>query len=81
VPLKPANSSRGKDGPLIDRDAEFRELDSLLEALPRGESRSLGIHGKTGVGKTALLGYLTDRASGCQSSAKSLTMGPTPLSH
>ena len=41
-------------------------LDELLEALRAGESRALVVHGEPGVGKTALLDYLTSRASGCR---------------
>jgi hypothetical protein len=65
MPPKPA-SSRGRGRPLIGRAAECGELDSLLEALRRGESRSLVIRGEAGVGKTALLGYLTEQAADCR---------------
>ena len=51
---------------LVDRDAERRELDFLLRALRRGESGSLVIRGEAGVGKTALLEYLTQRAADCR---------------
>src|SRR5216683_2874434 len=59
-------SSRGRGRPLIGRTAECRELDSLLQALRRGESHSLVIWGDAGIGKTALLGYLTERAADCR---------------
>src|SRR5580658_8451348 len=63
MPVKSA--SRG--GPsLIGRDPECGELDSLLEALRRGESRALVIRGEAGVGKTALLEYLIQRAANCR---------------
>jgi hypothetical protein len=55
--------SRGRVARLIGRAAECRELDSFLEALRRGESRSLVIRGEAGVGKTALLEYLAERAA------------------
>jgi DNA-binding CsgD family transcriptional regulator/tetratricopeptide (TPR) repeat protein len=55
--------SRGRAARLIGRAAECRELDSFLEALRRGESRSLVIRGEAGVGKTALLEYLAERAA------------------
>src|SRR5580693_6972556 len=55
--------SRGRAARLIGRAAECRELDSLLEALRRGESRSLVIRGEAGVGKTALQEYLAGRAA------------------
>lgn len=51
---------------LVGRDQEKRALDGLLEALSLGESRALVIHGHPGMGKSALLGYLADRASGCR---------------
>ena len=51
---------------LVDRDAECGELDFLLRALRRGESGSLVIRGEAGVGKTALLEYLTRRAADCR---------------
>src|SRR6201987_310085 len=64
MPLRPAHSSsRGRAARLIGRAAECRELDSFLEALRRGESRSLVIRGEAGVGKTALLEYLAGRAA------------------
>ena len=58
-------SSRGSARTLIGRDAERSQLSSLLEALRRGESRSLVISGEAGVGKTALLEYLTQQAADC----------------
>lgn len=39
-------------------------LDGLLAAVLGGESRALVVHGEAGVGKTALLDYLAERASG-----------------
>ena len=50
---------------LLGREAECRELDALLDALRRGESRSLMLRGEAGAGKTALLEYLAKRASDC----------------
>jgi DNA-binding CsgD family transcriptional regulator len=51
---------------LIGRAAECGELDSLLQALRGGESRSLVVRGEAGVGKTALLAYMTQRAADCR---------------
>jgi hypothetical protein len=65
MPLKPA-SSRGRGRRLIGRATDCRKLDSLLEALRRGESYSLVIRGEAGVGKTALPGYLTEQAADCR---------------
>ena len=59
-------SPRGRARRLFGRDAECGELDSFLEALRRGESRSLVIRGEAGVGKTALLEYLAGRAADCR---------------
>lgn len=41
-------------------------LDSLLAAVRLGESRSLVLHGDPGVGKSAMLDYLAERASDCR---------------
>jgi DNA-binding CsgD family transcriptional regulator/tetratricopeptide (TPR) repeat protein len=50
---------------LIDRHAECGVLDGLLAAIRAGESRALVVSGEAGVGKTALLEYLSEQASGC----------------
>jgi DNA-binding CsgD family transcriptional regulator len=41
-------------------------LDGLLVAVRAEESRVLVVHGEPGVGKTALLEYLTGQAAGCR---------------
>ena len=41
-------------------------MDDLLQALRGGKSRALVVHGQPGVGKTALLGYVSEMASDCQ---------------
>ena len=51
--------------PLIDRHRERGLLDRLVDAVRAGESRVLVLRGEPGVGKTALLDYLTRRAQGC----------------
>jgi predicted ATPase len=51
---------------LADRRAECGVLDELVEAVCAGASRVLAVHGEPGVGKTALLEYLADRATGCR---------------
>jgi DNA-binding CsgD family transcriptional regulator len=50
---------------LIDRRAECKVLEDLVEAVRAGKSRALVVLGEPGVGKTALLDYLTGHASGC----------------
>ena len=51
---------------LIDRQAERGVLGGLLEAICAGESRALLVSGEAGVGKSALLEYLSQQASGCR---------------
>jgi DNA-binding CsgD family transcriptional regulator len=51
---------------LIDRRPERGMLDRLIEAVRTGESRALVVSGVAGVGKTALLEYLAEQASGCR---------------
>ena len=51
---------------LQDRHDERNLLDRLLEAVRRHESRVLVLRGEAGVGKTALLEYAVERASGCR---------------
>jgi AAA ATPase domain len=41
-------------------------LDRLLDVVRAGESRALVVRGEPGVGKTALLDYLAEHASGCR---------------
>src|ERR1700761_6747897 len=59
---------RGRAAPLTDRHAEGGELDRLVDGVRAGESRALLIRGDPGVGKTALLEYLSGRAArqGCR---------------
>src|SRR5690242_1104755 len=49
---------------LVGRDSECAVLDRTIAALYAGESRVLVIHGVPGVGKTALLDYLKNSATG-----------------
>src|SRR4051794_7538152 len=51
---------------LHGRQQERAALDSLLDAVRRGESRALVIGGEAGVGKSALLAHLHERATGCR---------------
>src|SRR3954469_22084772 len=51
---------------LLGRHNECDVLDHLLDAVRRGESRVLVVRGEPGVGKSALLEYLVERASGCR---------------
>ena len=51
---------------LVGRRRERRILDELVEAVRAGDSRALVIYGEPGVGKSALLDYLAENASGCR---------------
>ena len=51
---------------LLGRNEECRALDLLVDAARAGRSSSLVIRGEAGVGKTALLDYVAERASGCR---------------
>jgi hypothetical protein len=50
---------------LKGRQVECEVLDRLIEAVRQGESRALVLRVEPGVGKTALLDYLAEHASGC----------------
>ncbi|WP_280270150.1 AAA family ATPase, partial [Nocardia wallacei] len=49
---------------LVGRRSECAALDQLIAAVRTGESRVLVVHGAPGVGKSALLEYLEDLATG-----------------
>jgi DNA-binding CsgD family transcriptional regulator len=51
---------------LWGRGRECGLLDRLLDAVRGGESRALVVRGEPGVGKTALLDYLAEQATGCR---------------
>ena len=51
---------------LRGREAELSALDDVLEAVRAGASRALVLRGDAGVGKTALLDRLGERATGCR---------------
>ena len=56
---------RGRASGLVGRRAECDVLDRLVGTVRAGESRVLVVRGEPGVGKTALLDYLVEQASGC----------------
>jgi len=51
---------------LRGRVHECEVLDRLLDAVRGGESGALVVRGEPGVGKSALLDYVAERASGCR---------------
>jgi DNA-binding CsgD family transcriptional regulator/tetratricopeptide (TPR) repeat protein len=56
-------SGAGKRTRLRGRAGECALLDDLASAIRRGQSRSMVLRGEAGIGKTALLDYLTASAS------------------
>ena len=56
----------GRAAALKGRQSECRVLDRLIGAVRAGESRALVVRGEPGVGKTALLEYIVERAPGCR---------------
>jgi DNA-binding CsgD family transcriptional regulator len=52
--------------PLLGRQTECEALDGLVAGVREGQSRVLVLRGEAGVGKTALLEYLSTRAAGCR---------------
>jgi AAA ATPase domain len=57
---------RGPAGELRRQRREVDVLDQLLDAVRGGAGRALVMRGEPGVGKTALLDYLAEHASGCR---------------
>src|SRR3954465_6591518 len=51
---------------LLGRRRECETLDHLVETVRAGQSAVLAVRGEAGVGKSALLAYLTECASGCR---------------
>jgi DNA-binding CsgD family transcriptional regulator len=58
-------STRDRGPGLLGRHAECETLDQLVASVRAGPSRALVLRGEAGVGKSALLEYLVERASGC----------------
>jgi chloramphenicol 3-O-phosphotransferase len=50
----------------LDRNHEREMLDRLVEETRASRSRVLVLRGEAGIGKTALLEYLSDVAAGCR---------------
>lgn len=66
VPWGRRRKPDGRDRPLLlGRASESQALDRLVDAVRGGESRALVLRGEAGVGKSALLEHLMDRADGC----------------
>ncbi len=51
---------------LTGRRSASEVLDELVDAVRGGESRTLVVRGEPGIGKTALLDYVVEHASGCR---------------
>jgi DNA-binding CsgD family transcriptional regulator len=57
--------SSADPGRLLGRRSECAALDQLVASVRAGPSQALVLRGEAGVGKSALLEYLVERASGC----------------
>jgi len=62
--MENALSTKGLSRGLRGRSRECALLEDLVSVIRRGESRSLVLRGEAGVGKTALMAYLAQQASG-----------------
>ena len=62
----PALAGEVPEHRLRGRRGERETLDRLVASVRAGNSRALVMRGEAGAGKTALLGYLLERASGCR---------------
>src|SRR3984957_6784544 len=62
----PGPGGRSRPPGLHGRRNECEVLDQLLSSARAGDSRALVLRGEPGIGKTALLSYLLERASGCR---------------
>jgi hypothetical protein len=62
----PAVAALALERRLRGRRGECETLDRLVASLRAGQSPSLVVRGEAGAGKTALLEYLIERASGCR---------------
>jgi DNA-binding CsgD family transcriptional regulator len=60
-----AMSTAVSAGRLLGRRRECAALDELVAGLRAGRSRALVLRGEAGIGKSALLAYLAEHASGC----------------
>lgn len=61
-----SSEPQGRGRRLVGRAEELRALDLVLDAVRNGESRAVVVRGEPGVGKTALLDYLSSRAVDCR---------------
>jgi DNA-binding NarL/FixJ family response regulator len=61
--METRRAARGRHPTLRGRADECALLDSFVDAIRRGEGRSLVVRGEAGIGKTALLEYLVRSAS------------------
>ena len=62
--MAPTNLALGR--PLLGRRSECAILDHAIARILAGDSRALVLRGEAGVGKTALLDYVAERASQCR---------------
>ncbi|GIJ54402.1 helix-turn-helix transcriptional regulator [Virgisporangium aurantiacum] len=66
LPGRRVGGHRRVPADLRGRGGECGVIDDFLGAVRAGAGRALVVHGEPGVGKTALLDHLVERASGCR---------------
>jgi DNA-binding CsgD family transcriptional regulator len=62
----PSSAATGDAVRLVDRASERAVLERLLEGVRGGESQALVLAGEPGIGKTALLEHMVERAADCR---------------
>ena len=65
VAMPPVLAAAAAERGLLGRRSERETLDRLVAGVRAGQSQVLVLRGEAGAGKTALLEYLLERASGC----------------
>src|SRR3954451_18795394 len=61
--METRRAALGRQPTLLGRVDECAMLDTVVDAIRRGEGQSLVVRGEAGIGKTALLEYLARSAS------------------
>ncbi|PZG01144.1 LuxR family transcriptional regulator [Micromonospora endophytica] len=62
--LSGVRSAAASQGPLVGRDVELKVLDELIQGARSGRGGALVVRGEAGIGKSTLLAYARDAASG-----------------
>jgi DNA-binding CsgD family transcriptional regulator len=76
-----AMATRDRAPAFLGRRRERQALDQLLDTVRVGQSQVLVLRGEAGVGKSALLDYLTANATGCRVARATGVESETPLAY